>query len=151
MMRADKIEDLFQDPLEATEIYGCSICGETFTKFAHRDLHELQVHSDDGWVPIPSIKKGKLNNHKLIVHSSKEDAKAQCDECDKSYSNKENLNRHKLTKHSKLMEHQRREECDECDSSFSNKENLIRHKSNQHPESGDYQCRDCPGKFTRDV
>lgn len=86
-----KEEDLFQDPLEMKEKYGCSICGETFAKFAHRDLHELQVHSSDGWV-----------------------RRVECDKCDKSFSNRFSLNRHKSAEHLGL-----RLECEECPATFA--------------------------------
>ena len=87
-----KEEDLFHDPLEVKEKYGCSICGEVFTKLGHRDLHELQVHSSDGWVQ-----------------------RAECGECDKSYSNKENLNRHMSNEHHELREYQ----CEDCPGKFA--------------------------------
>ena len=87
-----KEEDLFQDPLDLKESYGCSICGKTFTKLGHRDLHELQTHSSDGWVQ-----------------------RAECDECDKSFSNKDNLNRHKCIDHCEPEEHK----CQDCPAKFT--------------------------------
>ena len=56
-----------------------------------------------------------MNHHKLKVHSSEEDLRVACDECDMSYSTRAALNRHKSVEHLGLKEYQ----CEECPAKFA--------------------------------
>ena len=56
-----------------------------------------------------------MNHHKLKVHSSEEDLRVACDECDTSYSTRAALNRHKSVGHLGLKEYQ----CEECPAKFA--------------------------------
>ena len=231
-----KDEDLFRDPLEVKDMYGCSICGEAFAKLGLRDLHELQYHSSDGWVERAeyeenresssnkenishmsvasapekqgvvckgckwsgtslrrhlrrvdsqckkfydmkvleraaleanrkrnrerikkrrriekersSIEGDNLDHPKSQGHSSCEndDSRVACDECDKTYSNKDALKRHKSNKHLGLKEYK---SCDECDKRYSTRDALKRHKSIEHLGLMEYKCIECPGNFAR--
>ena len=93
-----------------------------------------------------SIRKESLSHHIRKVHSP-EDSRIVCDECDKTYSNMDNLKRHKSNEHLGLGESKIRVTCDKCYMSFSSASALNRHKSNQHLGLRNYQCNDCPAKF----
>ena len=62
-------------------------------------------------------------NQKLKVHSSEEDLRVLCDECDKTYSNRDGLKRHKSSEHLGLRDYK----CLECPSKFARKDTLDDH------------------------
>ena len=64
-----------------------------------------------------------MNHHNLKVHSSEEDIRVACDECEKSYSTREGLKRHKSSEHLGLREYL----CKDCPAQFARKDNLDRH------------------------
>ena len=103
--------------------YFCDNCKLTMflrSRFA-RDKHVKQCSPAN---VIPSIiKKETLNHHKLKVHSSKEDLRVSCDECDKTYSNRDGLKRHKSSEHLGLRDYK----CLECPAQFARKDTLDDH------------------------
>ena len=64
-----------------------------------------------------------MNHHNLKVHSSEEDIRVACDECEKSYSTREGLKRHKSSEHLGLREYL----CKDCPAQFARKDNLDIH------------------------
>lgn len=52
-----------------------------------------------------------------------------CNQCDKKFKRKENLNRHHETSHS---ENRKTYDCEHCGNSFSREDNLKRHVKSKH-------------------
>lgn len=64
-----------------------------------------------------------MNHHKIKVHSTEAVLRATCDECDKSYSNRDGLKRHKSNEHLGLRNYK----CVDCPAKFARKDNLDKH------------------------
>ena len=82
-----------------------------------------------------------MEKHVKTIH---ENIKAyKCESCEKSFSQKGNLERHVKTVHENLKNHK----CEACGKSFSQKGNLIRHLKYVHENIKDFSCDVCDKKF----
>ena len=85
--------------------------------------------------------KAARKKHEYNTHS-KIEKKHKCKKCDKSYTNKNALNYHNISKHSDARKH----ECELCNSTFTTKSNLVKHTKKNHDETSldnDFECDDC--------
>ena len=67
-----------------------------------------------------------------------------CDQCDYKTTRKDNLKRHKLTKHEGVSYN-----CDQCDYKAKTKDRLKRHKLSKH-QSYRFKCQQCELTFARE-
>ena len=92
----------------------CQMCGKDFRE----DHNMFETHLVD---------KVCMNKDKIIEINK--DMKFQCDLCEKSYSHKDELNRHFRWKHTSK---QTTFKCNECSASYSSKSSLNRHVKKLH-------------------
>uniref|UniRef100_A0ABD2XNV8 C2H2-type domain-containing protein n=1 Tax=Trichogramma kaykai TaxID=54128 RepID=A0ABD2XNV8_9HYME len=123
----------------------------------------------------PVILQDNLSEHKLGVLSSKTHV---CDVCQKDFTRKSNLLRHKNTIHNKKKDYeynsceqkfgrehylplqqktvhevhdgQKNYACDKCEKKFGHKHHLIKHKKTVHEGRKDFACDNCEKKFGRE-
>lgn len=107
-----------------------------------------------------------LNDHKEIIHESKEETKKkyQCGDCSRSFRTKQNLNRHWRLQHHRLSDNMKKRlsvrpspdefgtfACDACEKVFSHFSSLNNHKELAHESESQltktYLCEFCPRSF----
>ena len=87
-------------------------------------------------------------NHEATIHENKP-KKYKCDNCSKTYSNRNALSYHQRTKHEPVSETY---PCDTCDSHFTFQEALVKHKQRKHKEGPltvENKCEDCGQHFNQ--
>ena len=97
--------------------------------------------------------------HKDIVHGDGKQESFECSECEKTFSNISNLNRHLKTVHEDLSRYNvsyldniddaLKFECQQCEKKFHRKDVLKRHVQTVHSEKNEYSCSNCEKKFAR--
>ena len=93
-----------------------------------------------------SFDKLSREKHELVVHF-KETQKFKCDQCEKTYTNKNALNYH-VIRHSEDFV---KPTCEVCGSQFSCTDSLVRHKQNIHKDTSNvpsFECDDCGNMFS---
>ncbi|XP_020916740.1 zinc finger protein OZF, partial [Exaiptasia diaphana] len=67
----------------------------------------------------------------------------RCDICNKSFSGKQNLEKHKKSVHSEKIF-----KCERCGETFNRQDNLKRHEK-KHTQEKEFNCGNCKLKFYR--
>ena len=83
-------------------------------------------------------KKGHLNYH-LAVHGIGD--RFKCDQCEKEFSSKSNLNTHIKTHNSAVQK------CNQCGKTYTTETNLKRHIAHMHSEKR-LECDECEKRFS---
>ena len=122
--------------LERKKKYSCDICDKISTSSSNLRNHIKAIHEGVNFecksCPKIFATAGILRNHTKIVHEGIELFK--CDICDKSCSNKQNLQTH-ITKHIKnIYRGSKNYNCDSCNKTYSQLGDLKRHKYQKHNE-----------------
>lgn len=97
----------------------CDICEEKFATKLTRDRHIKEVHCND--------------------------ERVKCPDCDKIFSRKEYMSRHRIASHTSSSSNF---QCDICDKSFAHQRNLDQHKDGVHA-GAHYKCKECPATYAR--
>jgi hypothetical protein len=133
-----------------------------FCRFEMRPLIEGNVISLDDYKEMDEVLKERdaktcsvclrisddklaREKHESVVHM-KETQKFKCDQCEKTYSNKNALNYH-IAKHKDVL----KPSCELCGSQFSCTRSLERHKLTIHQDSSEqkpFECEDCGKGFS---
>ena len=125
--------------------FECNICDKKYSEIRRLKSHIDFEHNGIGYECKICNKSfaspDKLKRH-LFTHSDK---KIKCDQCDKAFFNKQNLQIHISTVHLKL----RPFKCNECGKDFPVKKNLTGHISAVHDKIKKYQCDVCQLKFSQ--
>ena len=115
--RVHKIVNLNVDILKkTTKDFVCKMCGQKFGK----DRLKFEVHL---------LHKACRNEEESIEVN--DDERYQCDQCDKTYAEKNSLNRHCEWKHRGKA---RDLKCQVCEASYQHKSSLLRHVKKNHPK-----------------
>ncbi|KAL0808600.1 hypothetical protein ABMA28_013041 [Loxostege sticticalis] len=102
--------------------FACSICDESFPTYRKRLQHFVERH---GRTP-------------LSLH---------CDQCDKTFSSNNSLNRHVKYQHL-MMPKEAKHTCEDCGRKFRSKRNLTGHML-VHSGEKNHECEVCKKKFGR--
>lgn len=105
--------------------YSCQLCNQQFRKLDSLDRH-------------------------LFKHTGEKAYSCDVDGCDKKYSNRSHLNRHKKTSHS-VVQTEAVIICHHagCHQIFTNQSNANRHYQAQHGNNYSHTCLDCGESFRR--
>ncbi|GAB0099162.1 hypothetical protein DMENIID0001_150080 [Sergentomyia squamirostris] len=112
-----KIEEFFK--------LTCDKCEKTFSKFRELQQHHRTKHNQEGYIICcnSKMKRPSLIFEHLNYHRNPQAFK--CDECSKSFKNKEGLRLHTAKSHSPAELHQFH--CPNCPKTFMIKEQLKKH------------------------
>jgi len=88
--------------------------------------------------------KSDLDQHGA-VHTKVKAYKCTVEGCNKAYSDRRNLTRHKKTVHEGGVYY----ECEECGRRFGQKVNMMRHFQSVHQKEKNFKCSTCGIKFAR--
>ncbi|XP_050673258.1 RE1-silencing transcription factor-like isoform X2 [Leptidea sinapis] len=128
--------------------FQCVVCQKKFKRLILLKRHEKLVHSDLPQLNCPSCPATFLSLDQLSVHQQKHVGSADrsyvCLQCNKSYSDRSALARHKLTVHDKNPEFA----CQYCPERFSSVSKLTRH-IRSHAGDRPYPCKFCEKSFTK--
>ena len=146
---------------EKKKLFCCSKCGMAFsnhsTKYAHERRNCIEFRqpksSDDGVEPVLKVRKPspcyicdqpfdtkkERTAHLRSVHF-------RCDLCQRSFHDKQTLQRHILSVHQKLKPFK----CEKCGKGFSQKSTVKTHDLAVHQDVSDVICAIC-GKAFRDA
>ncbi|GAB0094665.1 hypothetical protein DMENIID0001_099870 [Sergentomyia squamirostris] len=113
-----KIEEFFK--------MDCNICEKSFVKLRDLEIHYRKIHNRKGYVVCCNVKfnrPSKILEH-LDLHMNPEAFK--CDECGKSFKNKEGLRFHKSNSHTPAELHKYK--CTVCGKTFMSLKRFKKHK-----------------------
>ena len=100
-------------------------------------------------IPCPKcskqITRGNMSTH-LKKHDPANKSRFQCDKCDKTFSQKQQMQKHISAVHEK----QKPFKCDQCDKTFSQKENMETHRDQVHRQLKKFECDKCDRSFLRE-
>ena len=77
----------------------CSDCGKEFKNKKYLRNHERIVHTQKLQCNIYAIEVKGLKSHMNSVHNKGDLMQHKCDQCEKMFKSKKNLNTHKLVAH----------------------------------------------------
>ena len=133
--------------LEMPHQFQCRLCSQTFilvTDFIeHVKIHKkaaenpnTQNEKDIDVTELSAKSQETVNENKI--------RKANwCRICDKTFSSKSYLRRHRITVHEEGKIHR----CDLCNKSFGEKGTLQKHEKTVHDKIKSYKCDSCDRKF----
>ena len=142
--------------------YKCDQCDKSFSnKNAlqfHNDKHiDLKVACDV--CGFQSSSSSNLAKHKLIHSTDKQVVHHVCEDCNKTFSNENNLKRHKKEYHYENntnlnfvedMDEAKLIKCEHCGDKFKRKSHLKRHEESLHgAKKKSFQCPNCDKVFSR--
>ena len=142
--------------------YKCDQCDKSFSnKNAfnyHNDKHiDLKVACDV--CGFQSSSSSNLAKHKLIHNTDKQVVQHVCEDCNKTFSNENNLKRHDKEYHYGTntnldfvedMDAAKLIMCEHCGDKFKRKSHLKRHEESLHgPKKKSFQCPNCDKVFSR--
>ena len=114
--------------------YSCKDCDAKFTQRKNLKAHTLRVHD--------------INQYKEVYHDKEEPKKFQCELCNSSYKNKNNLNYHHRVKHENTDD--QTFNCDLCAKTYMNKRSLSSHIRLKHTENPEeHICPKCGKIFNQ--
>ena len=115
---------------------------------AESESNESESESNDELEDYPSPKNQDISTdivEEQIVASQERPGKYECNQCDKIYSNKQNLIRHKESFHLGV-----KYPCDQCELQFTQQGHLRTHIQSKH-EGVKYNCDQCDQQFTTKI
>lgn len=120
------------------KVFSCNSCPETFTSFNELNAHK-KSHGEKRF-QCPTCQKRFSRHYRLrehmLIHG--EQIKLPCNLCDKTYTNRGNLERHIRHCHNKEKPHS----CDICGMSFARRATLRMHVS-VHSDAREFECEKC--------
>ena len=161
--KVDDFSDCDQKPSSSTfieyeekfdfEIYQCEICDEVFVANEHLQFHvnneHGQIENDEILVDYKHItnfnedsKRDTFKSDK-IGHMTEKEHRFECKSCQKTFSSKYTLVRHKSLIHDGVKQYS----CEICCKQFAQKYNLKDHFEKVH-ENNTYECNICKTTFS---
>ena len=140
----------------------CDICEMSFgTKdnlVSHSKIHKRDMSDNlkdienifDAHIKIEEDITFSSNNEEIILaEESKSLFKStlECEQCQKTFTEKYKLRRHQDTVHLKLKPYK----CDHCGKCFGERYSLTKHIKNVHNNIKDYQCIECDQFFSKKI
>ncbi len=143
----------------------CPICKAFYRDLKlHMVVHQERKPKEKVTCPVCKIQVMHLQLH-MKIHGPRK--VFNCKDCDKTFTNKGNLNRHRLihkgfhkkecpichghfseiSQHMKVHSGEKNHVCPECSRAFTQKGNLDRHILNVHTENTKKQCHICKGFY----
>ena len=134
--------------------YKCDECAMSFCTQTILKKHIEVDHSDRSDIgrlecercPVWFDSESELKIHIEMCHSLET---FKCDRCEKSFSRKDNLERHSRVNH-KVSEKNYIFKCPICASTFRKKSSFQRHRGDHTRYPLQFSCEDCPDKFFPD-
>ena len=124
--------------------FNCDKCDKSFARSTELRDHKLTKHEGISFKCELCEKVfsnySTLKSHLDNYHYHENEKQVICSECNKGFSSKGYLKKHKEIVHEKRKE---KHQCEICKRVFSFKENMKRHKKAVHDELKLYKCNDC--------
>jgi len=109
--------------------FPCEDCGKPFVTNAHKDMHKRKVHVRKVTCEVCGANVKDLTRHTDAVHTSDEDKKFQCKDCNKGFLSKILLRIHEDSVHTEAPQHQCRYGCK---NRYRNHSNRNAHERKRH-------------------
>ena len=103
----------------------CTICGK---EVQHISNH-MKTHSDKEPCPVCGQLMKDIKRHMELMHTSKDEMKSQCEDCDKSFPYKYMLDKHRMNVHLKTRPYTCRYGCE---LSYNDSSNRNAHERRRH-------------------